>query len=1004
MNRLRMFVCGLVSLGAAVASAGGLPLGYQQIPYIQADGKTAYVLTDYTPNPSTDKIVAEVSFPVVPTENLCVWCARSGTTSPVNTFSTFVLKHASDGNKLKFASHYGQQNNDEVFLWAVSEDTVYTVVTETNTCSILAAGETLASCTHPAETDFAATGGPMMLFASYNGNTNTRGNYGSFRLHSLQVYRNGAILYDIVPVRDTSKNLKLFNKTDNSINLPLTGTFTGDPWKSFFERLVASENVISAAEAAAATGGNIIWRIGNDYMHIFTDATEVQNFKPVVKDLNARILLVGGGGAGGTLRGGGGGAGGIVDTNNIALIFGTSYSVVVGTGGAITQGTGGRGGNSSVSNATEVVGCVALGGGGGGGFKETGAAGGSGGGGGGNGGSVDLPKLAGGDGTLEQGNNGGAGNSDWTGRASGGGGGGAGAVGADSTAVAVPGAGGDGRVSDILGQLELFAGGGGGGSIDVNTKAKGGAGGGGQGGYHSATAVTSTPGENGLGGGGGGGPGGLVSMQSSVPDGAAGGSGIVIIRYHYTAQGEKDKINVPQAKTGLVYDGTEKQGVADGVGYTLSGHLATAGGTHTATATLTDPDNSEWADDGSTAPKSITWSIAQAVNVWTVEAKLSKTSWMVEDDTPADLTVPVPKFGEVVATLNDEVWDGKTLPTEVGNYTSVWSVVETTDFTGLSVTKTFEILPVPPPENRVARYWNGTEWKGANSFADAVTGCPDGGIVEINQDLTFSSNATEINKSLTLRSCSARDVRYEMKATGDAQLVRVNAAGKTVVVSNLVVNGNSKNADFVYLTKGTLTLGCDLLLKKGGSNNGSLMGADAGTVINLDGVSVSNSSGIWGLLTFYNACTVNLYDCDIHGVGSASSNNRGSVLHMGNAASVLNVYGGTITGNVSQAGCGQVLCAGTVNFYGGKPLIEELKVSNATSIRLDGTLDAGASVGVMYGAAAGDQFGTYVSGDAASAQAFYLPKSADPELRGRKKVDKLVWKAFVQRGVVLIIR
>ena len=123
---------------------------------------------------------------------------------------------------------------------------------------------------------------------------------------------------------------------------------------------------------------------------------------------------------------------------------------------------------------------------------------------------------------------------------------------------------------------------------------------------------------------------------------------------------------------------------------------------------------------------------------------------------------------------------------------------------------------------------------------------------------------------------------------------------------------------------------------------------------------------------------------------------------MGNAASVLNVYGGTITGNVSQVGYGQVLCAGTVNFYGGKPLIEKLKVSNATSIRLHGTLDAGASVGVMYGAAAGDQFGTYVSGDRMSARAFYPTWSGDPKLCGGTRGTKLVWKT--PTGMCLLLR
>lgn len=1005
MSTIKKLAFCLFSMSASLALvAGGLPAGYQQIPYIYADNSknNTYVLTDYTPNPSTDKIVAEVSFPVAPTANLCVWCARRGTSSPVNTFSTFVLKHASDGNKLKFASHYGQQSNDEAFLSVVSKDTVYTVITEGNTCSILESGTELASCTHPADANFTAAGGPLMLFASYNGNTGSRGNYGSFRLHSLQVYRSGAILYDIVPVRDSANTLMLFNKTDESIKITLNGTFTGDSWKTFLERLATSENVISAEDAEGATGGDIIWRIGNDYMHIFTNANEAATFTPTVRDLNARILLVGGGGAGGTgsssnnAGGGGGGAGGMIDTNDVVLALNTAYSVTVGEGGVpgdVAAVTGGSGGSSSIS-ALEVS---ALGGGGGGGYGKDGSAGGSGGGGGANGGNIGSPRMAGGAGTPNQGSNGGMGSASWNYQASGGGGGGAGAEGAESSTGTVPGAGGDGRVSNILGYDELFAGGGGGGNGSADTQALGGNGGGGNGGYHTS-AVKSCSGEDGQGGGGGGGSG---AGNGCTFVAAAGGSGIVIIRYRYSAGG-KDVIFVPMVKTGLVYDGNEQQGVYDGEGYTLTGHKATGGGTHTAIATLTDPDNTEWADDGTTEPRSIEWTIAPAANVWTTEAAISKESWIVEGDTPGVLTVPVAKFGVVVATLNDAEWDGATLPTAVGNFTAVWSVAETTDFTGLSVTKTFKILPVPSPEDYVARYWDGSKWTGVNTFEDAVTECPDGGIVEINQDLTFGSNASKITKSLTLRSCTARNERYEMKATGNARLIDVEVNGGTVVVSNLVVNGNGKDANFVYLTKGTLTLGHNLLLQKGNYQNGSLMGAEAGTVVNLDGVSVSNSSGNWGLFSLYNACTVNLYDCDIHGVGSATSNNRGSVLHMSKADSVLNVYGGTITGNVSQADCGQVQCAGAVNFHGGKPLIEELKVMGVESIRLDGTLDAGASVGVMYGAAEGDPFGTYVSGDMMCARAFYPTLSDNPKLRGGTRGTKLVWKT--PTGLILIFR
>ena len=1005
MNWLKNIVGCSLSLFSLAAAAAGLPYGYQQIPYIYADNSknNTYVLTDYTPNPSTDKIVAEVSFPVAPTANLCVWCARSGTSSPVNTFTTFVLKHASDGNKLKFTSHYGKQSNDEAFLSAVSTDTQYTVITEDNVSSIVAYGTELASCTHPADSTFTAAGGPMMLFASYNGNTSSRGNYGSFRLLSLKVYRNGEIFYDIVPVRDSANTLMLFNKTDNPIQINLVGTFTGDPWKSFLERLATSENVISAADAPAATGGDIIWKIDNDYMHIFTNANETATFTPTVKNLSGRVLMVAGGGSGGGSRGGGGGAGGMIDANGVALAANTSYTVVVGKGGDPVEGNvpGNNGSASSVS-ALDVE---AVGGGGGGTYNSAGSLGGSGGGGAGITGNPSWTSpTVGGECTEEQGSHGGQGGVDAGNYPSGGGGGGAGAVGGDGNGQTAAGAGGDGRVSTILGYEEIFAGGGGGGTYG-SASALGGAGGGGTGGDfrqgRTENDITAKPGEDGLGGGGGGGPTGeRVNIGSARRYGAAGGNGIVIIRYRYTAGG-KDVIFVPPARTGLVYDGTEQQGVDEGEGYTLSGHKATGGGTHTAIATLTDPDNAEWADDGSTDPKSIEWSIAQAQNEWTTEAAISKELWIVEGDTPGVLTVPVAKFGEVVATLNGAEWDGATLPTAVGDYTAVWSVAETADFQGLSVTKTFQILPVPSPEDYALRYSaDGVTWIGVDSYSDALESVPDGGIIEINQNLSFSTAASTITKSLTLRSCTARNERYEMKATGNARLIDVNADGGTVVVSNLVVNGNAKDAQFVYLTKGTLTLGHNLLLKKGSYNNGCLMGADAGTVVNLNGIEVSNSSGNWGLLTFYNACTVNLYDCDIHGVGNTVSNERGSILHMSNTDSVLNVYGGTITGNVSQVGYGQINCKGTVNFFGGKPVLEDFCVPNAEVIKLNGNMDAGASVGVMYGAAEGDAFGTYVSGDRMGARAFYPTWTDNPKLRGSARGTQLVWKT--PTGAVIV--
>ncbi len=97
----------------------------------------------------------------------------------------------------------------------------------------------------------------------------------------------------------------------------------------------------------------------------------------------------------------------------------------------------------------------------------------------------------------------------------------------------------------------------------------------------------------------------------------------------YTAQFKTwTKVAVPTAVENLVYDGTEKTGVASGTGYTLTGDKATNAGDYTATATLADAANTVWADD-TTAPtanaaKSIAWSIAKAtVAVPTAVANLT---------------------------------------------------------------------------------------------------------------------------------------------------------------------------------------------------------------------------------------------------------------------------------------------------------------------------------------------------------------------------------------------
>jgi hypothetical protein len=245
--------------------------------------------------------------------------------------------------------------------------------------------------------------------------------------------------------------------------------------------------------------------------------------------LVVNYLVVAGGGGGGTgYYAGGGGAGGLRSTvtatggggsleSALSPSLSTNYTVTVGAGGGggpdVTT-AGVNGSNSVFSTITSV--------GGGGAVSRsqnvTGATGGSGGG---------VSYLGSpGSGTANQGFAGGTG-------AYGGSGGGAGAVGNSGTGNNILGGyygspGAIGVATTISGSSVYYAGGGAAGSTDNpgNAVMAGGQGGGGAGGLSGLVLASSGTTNTGGGGGGAGGP-----QDTAFSYGAAGGSGVVILRY-----------------------------------------------------------------------------------------------------------------------------------------------------------------------------------------------------------------------------------------------------------------------------------------------------------------------------------------------------------------------------------------------------------------------------------------------------------------------------------------
>jgi hypothetical protein len=254
-----------------------------------------------------------------------------------------------------------------------------------------------------------------------------------------------------------------------------------------------------------------------------------------VTRVTALVAAGGGGGAGGQASehgGGGGGAGGVL-TSTITLASGFT-SITVGSGGS--GGTSGKvgtnGTNSSLGGAI-----TSLGGGRGGTYFTDGPS--IGGSGGGAGSSETLKTGA--VGTSGQGNKGGNVTSNTTNNRHGGGGGGAGGLGGNTVSASnytvTAGSGGIGIESSITGTAVYYGGGGGGGGSSGNGGgpgatggATGGLGGGGNGATYNGSSLTSaaTSGASNTGGGGGGGI-GTGGANASV--GAAGGSGIIVIRW-----------------------------------------------------------------------------------------------------------------------------------------------------------------------------------------------------------------------------------------------------------------------------------------------------------------------------------------------------------------------------------------------------------------------------------------------------------------------------------------
>jgi len=213
-NAVRSFACACACL-FTLASFAALPSGYTRLEYIQGNGTDGRILTDFTPKPTTDKIVAEVAF-VSTANNGTIWCAR-GNGSQVATWTLFRI-----GDTFRFDYNTAVAVTTSALLL----NNEYTVTAENKTFSW--SGGAGGSSTLG---DLTQAGGPIMLFASYHSGTGSNlGNFSNHKLYSFKIYRNNQLIHDFIPCTDADGNATLYDDVaSGQATLTRTGIFTAGP-------------------------------------------------------------------------------------------------------------------------------------------------------------------------------------------------------------------------------------------------------------------------------------------------------------------------------------------------------------------------------------------------------------------------------------------------------------------------------------------------------------------------------------------------------------------------------------------------------------------------------------------------------------------------------------------------------------------------------------------------------------------------------------------------------
>ena len=211
-------VLAAAAIGAATATAANLPTGYTKVEYIQGDGSTGYLVTDFSPDPSNDTIVAEAmltSFGNNVNPQFLFESADMTTQDPSPKQGVLLRR---EGVRFDYGGN-GTACYSAELAATVGKRITYTVKAGRMTWT----GGMHIENSDPAP---AAWSGPLQILGVRFKGAATF--CSSIKLYSLKVFRNNKLIHDFVPVTDDQSRATLYDVCGNSV-VERNGTFTAGP-------------------------------------------------------------------------------------------------------------------------------------------------------------------------------------------------------------------------------------------------------------------------------------------------------------------------------------------------------------------------------------------------------------------------------------------------------------------------------------------------------------------------------------------------------------------------------------------------------------------------------------------------------------------------------------------------------------------------------------------------------------------------------------------------------